>query len=117
MTTATLTSEAKRMADRLSKMPNDGNPGFPTIGMPAPSSVSHQHYAVGYYADKSILVWSINDGFLVLDEEQTYYRDTVEHLARCLGLFTKERRAEMVGIADKWIEGIHWSSAGEFVGM
>ena len=89
------------------------------IGGPigAGCSVSHPNYKVGYYADNSILIWSANEGYMVLDEQRTYYRDTVEHLARCLGSFTKERRAEMIGGEDKWIDGIHWAADGSFLGF
>ena len=113
----TTTSDARRMLDRLPKFdPAIGE--WPYIGaIWAPSTVSHQNYSVSYYRDHSILIWSRNDGYLVLDGEQTYYRETVEHLARCLGLFSRDRRAEMVGGEDKWIDGIHWSSSGEFLGM
>lgn len=117
----TKTSEARKMLARLPQFdPQIGQ--WPFIGaIAAPSTVSHQNYSVSYYADHSILIWSRNDGYLVLDGEQTYYRETVEHLARCLGLFTKERMAAMVGDCNnhdsRWIDGIHWSAAGEFLGM
>lgn len=114
MTTTTETSQARQMADRLANI--DWRAAF--IGAPpAQSTVSHTDYTVSYYADKSILLWSILSGYLVLDESRTYYRDTVDHLARCLGLFSRERRAAMVGGEDKWIDGIHWSATGEFLGM
>lgn len=113
----TKTSEARQILARLPQFdPAIGHQPF--IGaIAAPSTVSHQNYFVSYYADHSILIWSRNDGYLVLDGEQTYYRDTVDHLARCLGSFTKERRSEMVGLADNWINGIHWSATGEYLGM
>jgi len=111
------TSEARQMLARLPQFdPAIGQ--WPFIGaIAAPSTVSHQNYSVSYYADHSILIWSRNDGYLVLDGDQTYYRDTVDHLARCMGLFDKSRRADMVGPSDRWIDGIHWSAAGEFIGM
>lgn len=105
-------SEARKAMIQAKKLPAMIG-GF----ISAPCSVSHAHYTVGYYSDKSILIWSVNDGYLVLDGNQTYYRDLVEHLARCLGLFTKERRAEMVGGQDKWIDGIHWAADGSFLGF
>lgn len=113
MPTATQTSEARRIAERL-----PANYGTVLIGaIPGVSSISHTDYRVTYFADRSILIWSRHGGNLVLDEEQNYYRDTVEHLARCLGLFTQERRAEMLGHEDKWVDGIHWSATGEFLGV
>lgn len=89
----------------------------PTLGIPAPSSVSHQNYSVGYYADCSILIWSRNDGYLVLDAEQTYYRDSVEHLARCLGTFSQSERSKMLNGESKWIDGVHWNADGSFISL
>ena len=111
MTTKTQISQARL---RLQQLPPEWREKY--IGaIPAPSTVSHQNYSVSYFADHSILIWSQHDGYTLLDSEQTYYRDTVEHLARCLGTFTKARRAEMVGGQDKWIDGIFWSADGEFI--
>lgn len=111
--TTTTTSEARAMTQRL---PN--NYGDVVIGAIAGvSSVSHPNYRVTYFADNSILIWTKHDGFLVLDETQTYYRNTVEHLARCLGTFTQQQRADLLNHQDKWIDGIHWSATGEFLGM
>lgn len=119
----TTTSHASRWAEHL-KLQGATNESLPTLGIiPAPSTVSHSNYSVGYYEDKSILIWAKGEGFIVLDAEQTYYRDTVEHLARCLGTFSRERRAEM--IRNKlspnedcaWIDGICWGSDGTYVGM
>jgi methionine synthase I (cobalamin-dependent) len=111
----TTTSEARAMHDALTR--NGTQPGFPVIGLAGPITVSHQNYAMAIYRDKSILIWSRNDGYLILEDNQTYYRDTVEHLARCLGTFPKERRAQMVGGQDKWIDGIHWAADGSFLGV
>ena len=110
MSTATTTSHARQMLERIERMPE-------MIGIPAPSSVSHTDYKVGFYADHSILIWSRHAGYVVLDESQTYYRDTVEHLARCLGTFDQARRAAMIGGEDKWIDGIHWAADGSYIGM
>jgi hypothetical protein len=85
--------------------------------IPAPCSVSHENYSVGYFADNSILIWARNEGYIVLDASQTYYRETVEHLARCLGTFSKDRRAAMVGGESKWIDGIYWGADGRWLGL
>jgi hypothetical protein len=106
----TTTSQASEMRDRLLRSPA-------MLGIPASSSVSHPSYSVGYYSDKSILIWSKNEGYLVLDEPITYYRETVEHLARCLGLFTKEQRSAMIGPESRWIDGVHWGADGCFLGF
>lgn len=122
MTTTTTVSEARTMGERLARL-GATNEQLPVLGIPAPSAVSHHNYAVGYYADKSILIWARGEGLLVLDAETTYFRDTVEHLARCLGTFTKEQRAAMIGRnnpgsgADVWIDGIRWASDGSYSGM
>lgn len=123
MSTATTTSQASKWAEHL-KLQGATNESLPTLGIiPAPCSVSHSNYSVGYYPDKSILVWAKGEGFIVLDAEQTYYRDTVEHMARCLGLFSRERRAEMIckklsPTDDRvWIDGICWGRDGAYLGM
>lgn len=108
-------TEAQQMRDTLTA--NGTQPGFPVIGLSGPITVSHHNYAMAIYRDKSILIWSRNDGYLILDGDQTYCRDTVEHLARCLGTFTQSRRSEMVGGQDKWIDGIHWAADGSYLGM
>ncbi len=106
-------SEANRLATRF--MESDPSGLLPMLGIPAPSSVNHQDYSVGYFDDKSILIWARGEGFIVLDQDRTYYRDTVEHLARCLGLFSKTQRAGFLGGATKWINGICWSAEGDFI--
>jgi hypothetical protein len=113
----TTTSEARRTLERIDACePPIGR--WPLIGaVPAPMTVSNENYSVSYFKDHSILIWSRNDDYIVLDGVQTYYRDTVEHLARSLGNFTQEQRAEMVGNDDKWVDGIHWSANGEYLGM
>ena len=123
MTTATA-SIASRWADHL-KLQGATNESLPTLGIiPAPSTVSHNNYSVGYYEDKSILIWAKGEGFIVLDDNQTYYRDTVEHLARCLGSFSREQRAKMLqrklsaSNADSiWVDGICWGRDGSYRGM
>ena len=105
------------MADRLSQGGSDLTVSLPIIAIPAPSSCSGDGYRVGHFKDNSILLWAKGTGLIVFDEARTYYRDTIEHLARCLGMFTKERRAEMIGGQDKWIDGIHWAADGSFLGV
>lgn len=122
MTTTLQKSQASRWAKHL-QLQGASNDSLPTLGIiPAPCSVSHSNYSVAYYDDKSILVWARGEGFIVLDAEQTYYRDTVEHLARCLGNMPRERRAEVVrrraGLDDTvWIDGICWGRDGTYRGM
>ena len=115
MNTATVMSESRTMAEKLLSLDPSG--GRLLLGIPAPNSVSHENYSVGYFADKSILIWAKNEGYIVLDASQTYYRETVEHLARCLGTFSKDQRAAMVGGESKWIDGIHWGADGEWLGL
>jgi hypothetical protein len=115
MTTATAISEARTMAERLLRLDPSGGRVF--LGANAQNGVSHENYSVGYFADNSILIWAKGEGCIVLDGAQTYYRDTVEHLARCLGTFTKAERAAMIGGKSKWIDGIHWSADGECIGL
>lgn len=115
MQTATATSEARTTADRLAALMTDGE--FPLLTIPAPSTIAHINYHVGYFADHSILIWARGEGFIVLDEERTYYRDDVNHLAKCLGNFTQEQRAEMIGESDRWIDGLHWAADGSFIGF
>lgn len=104
-------SQARHIGARLAQLPK-----MLTM-FEAPSSVDHSLYKVGYFHDQSILIWAEYHGWLVLDEEQTYHRTTVEHLARCLGIYSRERIAEIVGDEDRWIDGIHWGSDGRFLGM
>lgn len=108
-------SEARQLADRLNASTNIKQEGLPLLGIPAPSSCSHSDYSVGYFSDNSILIWSRGEDLIVLDENRTYYRDTVEHLAKCLGIFSQERRAEMLKGKSQWVDGIHWSSDGSFI--
>ena len=112
MTTATQ-SAAHRLATQF--MEADPCGLFPMLGIPAPSSVNHHDYSVGYFDDSSILIWARGEGYIVLDQERTYYRDTVEHLARCLGMFSKSQRAGFLGGATKWVDGIRWSADGDFI--
>ncbi len=112
---ATTTSEAREMASRFLR--EDPSAGRRMMGIPAPSSVSHERYAIGYFADHSILIWAHGEGYIVLDSGRTYHRDTVEHLARCLGTFSQARRAEMLNGESKWIDGIHWGANGEWLGI
>lgn len=115
-TTAATTSEARQQAERIRRIqPDIKANGLPLLGIPAPSMVTHQDYAIGYFGDHSILIWARGEDLIVLDEERVYYRDTVEHLARCLGIFTKERRAEMLKKESQWIDGIHWAADGSFI--
>lgn len=119
----TTTSQAQHWASHLS-LQGATNESLPTLGIiPAPCGVSHSNYAVGYFSDRSILIWAKGEGFIVLDADQIYYRETVEHLARCLGTFPRERRAQMVqrsirGNDDSvWIDGIRWGRDGSYQGM
>lgn len=122
MTTTKVKSQASRWADHL-RLQGATNESLPILGIiPAPSTVSHSNYSIAYYDDHSILIWAKGEGFIVLDEEQTYYRDTVEHLARCLGMFDKSRRAAMIakkceGDDSVWIDGIRWAADGSYLGM
>lgn len=122
MSKTAVMSQASRWADHL-RLQGATNDSLPILGiLPAPSSVSHGNYSVAYYDDKSILIWAKGEGFIVLDQEQTYYRDTVEHLARCLGMFNRSRRAEMIakrieGKESVWIDGIRWGADGSYLGM
>lgn len=109
----TQTSEALAMLEKLVKHGVD----CPLIAMPAPSGVSHPDYKVGYFADGSILIWARGEGYIVLDEPRTYYREDVEHLARCLGRFTQERRAELLGHEEQWVSNLHWAADGSFLGF
>jgi hypothetical protein len=115
MSTTTAMSEARQIAEQLLKLDPSG--GRVLLGIPSPCSVSHENYSVGYFSDNSILIWARNEGYIVLDASQTYYRETVEHLARCLGTFSKDRRAAMVGGESKWIDGIYWGADGGWLGL
>ena len=117
MTTATATSQARQVAERLA-----GRQSAFIGGPPAPSMVSHTNYSVSYYDDHSILICAKGHAPVVLDEERTYYRDIVEHLARCLGMFTQEQRADMlhVKLRDEdtiWVDGILWNRDGSFAAI
>ena len=89
------------------------------IGIPAPRSVSHPRYQVGYFRDHSIAIWAEGSGYLVFDDERTYYRDTMENLARCLGCLTIEQRSSCLsrtpGDVDVTVDGIVWNRNGQFV--
>lgn len=115
MNTATVMSESRTMAEKL--LSRDPSGSHPILGIYAPSSVSHECYAVGYFSDNSILIWAKGEGYIVLDASQTYCRETVEHLARCLGTFSKDQRAAMVGGESKWIDGVYWSADGGWLGL
>lgn len=56
------------------------------LGIPAPSSVSHADYAVGYYNDGSALIWTRHDGYIVVPAVDRGYRENLEHAARCMGM-------------------------------
>jgi len=93
----------------------------PFLGIPAPCSMSGNGYRVGYFRDNSILVHADNHGYLILDECRTYYREDVEHLARCLAI-PKERRAEMAvkyaaGGDKAIVSNLVWSLKGDFLGF
>ncbi len=113
-------SHARRVAERLpTELPYIGAP-------PAPSTVSGLTYTVSYYEDHSILICARNHPPIVLDEERTYYRDSVEFLARCLGSFSRDSRAEMIqGYAARqshesgpiWIGGVCWNLDGTYVAV
>lgn len=111
-------SEARTVAELLIAA---DSPHGVYIGAPAaPSTISHSDYGVSYYADQSILIVARGETPIVLDENRTYYRDTVEHLARCLGIFSQERRAEMLAKHDAfpvWVDGIAWNQDGSFAGI
>lgn len=111
-------SQARALADQLTQLNNlDIKDGFGLIALPVANSVSHYFYHVGYFDDKSILIWARGEGFLVLDEDRTYCRDTIEHLARCLGMFTQEERAHHLQkySGSAWVDGIHWAKDGSFI--
>lgn len=114
------TSEARQVADLFERAGDDGS--LLICAPPAPSTISHPNYSVSYYADQSVLILARGEKPLVLDEPRTYYRDTTEHLARCLGLTTQEKRAEIVQRSEFfdaetrqcWIDGILWNADGTF---
>lgn len=112
-----MTSHARQVAERLANC----EPGAVYIGgPPAPSMVSHTNYSVSYYDDHSILICARGHAPIVLDEERTYYRDTVQHLARCLGMFSQAQRADMLLLKDGdpiWIDGIGWNRDGSFAAI
>ncbi len=115
MTTTTI-SQARQVAEQCEMRTRYGLPHF-ICAPPAPSMVSHPDYTVSYYDDHSILICAKGHAPIVLDEERTYYRDTVEHLASCLGRFTQEQRADMLLLKETdqtWIDGICWNRDGSF---
>jgi hypothetical protein len=82
------------------------------------TTVTHQHYRVAFYADNSVLIWTRYDGYIVLvPDTLPVDQRTIEHLARCLGLFSQHERAAMLGHSDKWVDGIHWAATGAFLGL
>jgi hypothetical protein len=116
VTTAQATSEARQVFDRFY------NRELPIIGAyPAPSSVSGINYGVSYFADRSVLLTLNGKPYFVFDGERTYYRDTIEHAARCLGNFGQAKIAAMLqakhaGEAIAWIDGVCWNvETGELV--
>ena len=122
-TTSTERCHARTWAEHLT-LQGASTASLPTLGLlpGGNSTIWHNDYAVAYYDDNSVLIWARGEGFLVLDDDRTYYRDTVEHLARCLGLFSKERRAAMVqkslaGADSVWIDGICWGADGSYLEM
>lgn len=126
-------SEARQAAEWLKGFAGgDCVLDLPIIGMPGGNTVSNTDYGVSYYDDKSILIWARGEGLIVLDDSDRYSRhecsidrSTVEHLARCLGRFSKEKRAAMVAKhfaipsppAYVWIDGICWGADGAFLGL
>lgn len=116
MTTTTTTSEARQVFERWH------NRELPTIGAyPAPSTVSGINYGVSYFSDKSVLITLRGKPYCVFDAERTYYRDTIEHAARCLGNFGQEGIVRMLankhaGEVSAWIDGVCWCvSTGELL--
>lgn len=116
MATATAISEARQAKTDIEAM-DDIGVHLGRFGYYAPSAVYHDKYSVRYFSDSSILIWADGEDMIVLDGECTYYRDTVEHLAMCLGEFSREKRAEIVGDDSRWIDGIHWAANGSFIEM
>lgn len=108
-------SEASQLFDHLAgRAPLIG--GHPK----ATSSVTGSNYNVSYFRDHSILISLAGHPYKVLDAARTYYRDTVEHAARCLGMFGEEGIARIVrekheGKDSVWIDGVCWSNAGQIV--
>jgi len=98
--------EAMRAAMRL--------PPMISGGIWSGEHVSGFGHSVNFMPDRSVLVWSRYDGYIVIDAG-TGCRDTIEHLARCLGRFTQVERAAMLKGTSQWIDGIHWDSDGSFI--
>ena len=102
-------SIARQVYDALQGKP------LPFVGAyPAPSSVSGSNYGVSYFHDKSILITLNGKPYKAFDEDRTYYRDTIEHAARCLGNFGQAKIAEMLrlkyeGQQAAWVDGVQWS--------
>lgn len=106
-------TDADRLKRRLESEFPDISGDLPFLCLPGHSTLSHNDYKVAYQDDGSALVWARGEGLLAFTCRQVYYSQTnIEHLARCLGVFTKEKRSEMIGCEDKWIDGIHWSADG-----
>jgi len=78
------------------------------------SRLSGSDWSVNHMVDRSALLWSRYDGYIVIDAG-VGCRETIEHLARCLGRFTQAERAAMLKGTSQWIDGIHWDSDGSFI--
>lgn len=110
----TTKSEARMIAEAMGLF--DGTP-LGLIYVPTPCSVSHQNYSVAYFDDNSILICAMDEEPIVLDDQRTYYRDTVEHLARCLGCISKAKRASSISGDGEYpveLSGIRWNRDGSF---
>ena len=123
MMTTTKKSRAREVAEMFEAAGDDGSQYI--CAPPAPSTTSHPCYSISYYSDQSILILARGENPLVLDEERTYYRETVEHLARCLGMMTQTERSEIVQRSpdykpthdSAWIANILWNGDGSFGGL
>ena len=91
---------------------------LPMLSLPGVSSVSHPNYCIGFQADGSCLVWAKGEGLFVFTCKQVYYsRANIEHLARCLGTLSRERRVELIGGEDRWIDGVHSAADGSWLAI
>jgi len=108
-------SQARDVYERCKGAP------LPFIGAyPAPCSVSGANYSVSYFSDNSILICLNGQVYRVLDEPKTYYREDVEHAARCLGAhglagiarIVREKYGDQPRVT---IDNVTWSNAGELV--